>query len=76
MATHRLGGFRPVLRLLALLVLVPALAGCGQTATDGGDSPLSVGWTWYHDASYPFQAHIPSGWRAGHMTTATGAPTR
>jgi len=61
---------------IAMIVLLPVIvllliAGCGQSAR-AGDPPLDGGWTWYHDARFPFQVPQPPNWRVG---TFADAPT-
>jgi hypothetical protein len=69
--TRRRGVQRIVAILLLLTVVLLLVAGCGQSA-HAGDPPLDGGWTWYHDARFPFQVPQPPNWRVG---TFADAPT-
>lgn len=60
---------RPHVLLLALCLALLVLPGCqmalGPFAIGGGTTPtLPVGWTWYHDSAFPFDAPVPPGWQA------------
>ena len=62
--TRRRGVQRIVAILLLPMVVLLLVAGCGQSAR-AGDPPLDGGWTWYHDARFPFEVPQPPNWRVG-----------